>query len=88
MKVIEAKATAWVTLFLVPPKSMATHWAPFQKKPLQAAQKYGIMELELTGLVCNIHGFSQLLKNHYFEVLVDHKANWKVTKVKKWISYK
>ena len=32
------------------------------------------MELELTGLLVNIHGFMQLLHNSYFEVLVDHKA--------------
>ena len=32
------------------------------------------MELELTGLLVNIHGFMQLLCNRYFEVLVDHKA--------------
>ena len=32
------------------------------------------MELELTGLLANIHGFMQLLHNRYFEVLVDHKA--------------
>ena len=31
-------------------------------------------ELELTGLLVNIHGFKQLLCNRYFEVLVDHKA--------------
>ena len=31
-------------------------------------------ELELTGLLVNIHGFMQLLCNRYFEVLVDHKA--------------
>ena len=37
-------------------------------------QNYGITELVLTGLTCNIHGFSQLLKYQYFEVLVDHKA--------------
>ena len=33
-----------------------------------------ITELELTGLLVNIHGFMQLLCNRYFEVLVDHKA--------------
>ena len=33
-------------------------------------QKYKIR----TGLACNIHGFCQLLKHHYFEVLVDHRA--------------
>ena len=32
------------------------------------------MELELTGLLVNIHGFMQLLCNRYFEILVDHKA--------------
>ena len=35
---------------------------------------FGITELELTGLLVNIHGFMQLLHNRYFEVLVDHKA--------------
>ena len=32
------------------------------------------MELELTGLLVNIHKFMQLLHNWYFEVLVNHKA--------------
>ena len=31
-------------------------------------------ELELTGLVCNIHGLEHLLKDNYFEVIIDHKA--------------
>ena len=31
-------------------------------------------ELELTGLLVNIHSFMQFLCNRYFEVLVDHKA--------------
>ena len=34
----------------------------------------GVTELELSGLLANIHGFMQLLSNRYFEVLVDHKA--------------
>ena len=38
------------------------------------AKNFGITELELTGLLVNIHGFMQLLCNQYFEVLVDHKA--------------
>ena len=38
------------------------------------AKNFGITELELTGLLVNIHGFMQLLHNRYFEVLVDHKA--------------
>ena len=39
-----------------------------------SAKNFGITELELTGLLVNIHGFMQLLSNRYFEVLVDHKA--------------
>ena len=39
-----------------------------------SAKNFGITELELTGLLVNIHSFMQLLRNRYFEVLVDHKA--------------
>ena len=39
-----------------------------------STKNFGITELELTGLLVNIHGFMQLLSNRYFEVLVDHKA--------------
>ena len=39
-----------------------------------SAKNFGVTELELTGLLVNIHGFMQLLHNWYFEVLVDHKA--------------
>ena len=39
-----------------------------------SAKNFGVTELELTGLLVNIHRFMQLLHNHYFEVLVDHKA--------------
>ena len=39
-----------------------------------SAKNFGVTELELTGLLVNIHGFMQLLHNQYFEVLVDHKA--------------
>ena len=38
------------------------------------AKNFGVSELELTGLLVNIHAFMQLLHNCYFEVLVDHKA--------------
>ena len=38
------------------------------------AKNFEVTELELTGLLINIHGFMQLLHNRYFEVLVDHKA--------------
>ena len=39
-----------------------------------STKNFGITELELTGLLVNIHGFMQLLCNRYFKVLVDHKA--------------
>ena len=44
------------------------------KRLPQSINNFGITELELTGLLVNIHGFMQLLCNRYFEVLVDHKA--------------
>ena len=44
------------------------------KRLPQSAKNFGVTELELTGLLVNIHGFMQLLYNRYFEVLVDHKA--------------
>ena len=44
------------------------------KRLPKSAKNFGIMELELTGLLVNIYGFMQLLCNRYFEVLADHKA--------------
>ena len=44
------------------------------KRLPQSAKNFSVTELELTGLLVNIHGFMQLLCNRYFEVLVDHKA--------------
>ena len=44
------------------------------KRLSPSTKNFGITELELTGLLVNIHGFMQLLRNRYFEVLVDHKA--------------
>ena len=49
---------------------MGSHWLSFPK----SAKNFGVTELELTGLLVNIHGFMQLLCNRYFEVLVDHKV--------------
>ena len=47
----------------------------YHSKRLPAsANNFGVMELQLTGLLVNIHGFMQLLCNCYFEVLVDHKV--------------
>ena len=37
-------------------------------------KNYGVTELELTGLLTNIHGFEQKPYNNYFEAIVDHKA--------------
>ena len=39
-----------------------------------SAKNFGVTELELTGLLVNIHRFMQFLHNLYFEVLADHKA--------------
>ena len=44
------------------------------KRLPKLAKNFGITELEMTGLLVNIHGFMQLLHNRYFEVLVDHKV--------------
>ena len=44
------------------------------KRLPDAVQNYGVTELELTGLLANIHGFEQKLNNNYFEAIVDHKA--------------
>ena len=44
------------------------------KRLPKSAKNLGVTELELTGLLVNIHGFMQLLHSRYFEVLVDHKA--------------
>ena len=44
------------------------------KRLPQSAKNFGITDLELTGLLVNIHGFMQLLCNRYFEVLIKHKA--------------
>ena len=43
------------------------------KRLPESAKNFSITELEITGLLVNIHGFMQLLCNRYFEVLVDHK---------------
>ena len=40
----------------------------------QSTRNFRVTELELTGLLVNIHGFMQLFHNQYFEVFVDHKA--------------
>ena len=44
------------------------------KRLPKSTKNFGVTELELTGLLVNIHGFMQLLHNRYFEVLVDHKT--------------
>ena len=49
-------------------KGYHSKWCP------KSAKNFGVTELELTGLLVNIHGFMQLLYSRYFEVLVNHKA--------------
>ena len=44
------------------------------KRLPKSAKNFGVTELELTRLLVNIHSFMQLLRNRYFEVLVDHKV--------------
>ena len=44
------------------------------KRLPDAVCNYRVTELELTGLLANIHGFEQKLNNNYFEAIVDHKA--------------
>ena len=44
------------------------------KKLPAAAKNYSITELELFGLVINIHAFKELLTNVYFECYCDHSA--------------
>ena len=44
------------------------------KRPPASAKNFGVTELELTGLLVNMHGFMQSLCNWYFEVLVDQKV--------------
>ena len=47
----------------------------YHSKKLPApVQNYSVTELELTGLLANIHGFELKLHNNYFEVIVNHKA--------------
>ena len=50
------------------------HCIFFAKRLPDAVCNYGVTELELTGLLANIHGFEQKLNNNYFEAIVDHKA--------------
>ena len=52
------------------------------KRLPKLAKNFGITELGLTGLLVNFHSFMQLLRNRYFEVLVDHKAIEYMTKSK------
>ena len=52
---------------------MGISWISFKRLP-NAVRNYGVTELELTGLLANIHGFEQKLNNNYFEAIVDHKA--------------
>ncbi len=48
-----------------------------------AAQRYGISELELTGLYINIESFKHILKSTHFQAVVDHSALVTILKSKK-----
>ena len=64
----------WVVLYY---KKQGNEWVVIgyhSKRLPQSAKNFGVTELELTGLLVNIHGFMQLLCNRYSEVLIDHKA--------------
>ena len=52
---------------------MGSDWLSFKRLP-PSSKNFGVTELELTGLLVNIHGFMQLLCNRHFKVLVNHKA--------------
>ena len=60
---------------------MGCYQLSFQKTTC-FSKNFGVTELALMGLLVNVHGFMQLLRNHYFEVLVDHKAIEYVVKSK------
>ena len=64
----------WVVLYY---RNQGNKWVVIvyhSKRLPQSTKNFGVTELELTGVLVNIHGFVQLLHNRYFEVLVDHKA--------------
>ena len=52
------------------------------KRLPKSAKNFGITKLELTRLLVSIHEFMQLLRNRYFEVLVNHKAIEYMVKIK------
>ena len=56
------------------------------KKLPAAAARYSITELELFGLVINIHAFRQLLDKVYFECFCDHSAITHILTSKKRIA--
>jgi hypothetical protein len=52
------------------------------KKLPDACKRYGISELELTGIYLNIHAFRYLLKSTNFEVYTDHSSLCNILKSK------
>ena len=53
------------------------------KKLPKSVKNYSVTELELFGLVVNIHAFKQLLTNVYFEVFCDYSAMVQILNGKK-----
>ena len=69
--------TSWEDVAGTLLQKQVTEWVVIgyhSKRLPQSTKNFSVTELELTGLLVNIHGFVQLLHNRYFEVLVDHKA--------------
>ena len=64
----------WVVLYCKNKEKNGEWLVTILKDYPNQLKNFGITELELTGLLVNIHGFMQLLLNRYFEVLVNHKA--------------
>ena len=60
------------------PRLIAYH----SKKLPEVVTRYGITELELLGMTCNIVAFKYLVFHVYFEVYVDHKAIEQIMKAK------
>ena len=70
---VTLREKVWVALYYKKRDEWAVIGYHSNRLP-KSAKNFGITELELTGLLVNIHGFMQLLCNRYLEVLVDHKA--------------
>ena len=69
-----SRTAAGATLYQWQNNEWVLVWISLQTIYPMQFRNYGVTELELTGLLANIHGFEQKLNNNYFEAIVDHKA--------------